>query len=67
LPNEFKQELIKAIAGFELKIEHIDAKFKLNQNRDEADYKGVFEHFKDSKDPNGHSLFKFMEKTSPWK
>ena len=41
LPDEFVAKLTKAIVGFEIPIARLEGKLKLNQNRTEADRRGV--------------------------
>jgi len=45
LPEDLRDQkvLTSSIVSFEFQIEHIDAKFKLSQNRSEADRQGVIE------------------------
>lgn len=43
LPEEFRRDLVRAIVGFEIRVSKLDAKFKLSQNREPADWKGVIE------------------------
>jgi transcriptional regulator len=45
------QKLLPEIAGFEIKIEKLEGKFKLNQNRTPADRAGVMETLSASEDP----------------
>jgi transcriptional regulator len=40
-PKDYLQEMLDAIVAFKLKVERIEAKFKLSQNRDAKDYDGV--------------------------
>jgi transcriptional regulator len=65
LPEDFNAKLVKAIVGFKIKIEKLEAKFKLGQNRNEADYRKVKEHFSKATDPNGQAMYKFMLATEP--
>ena len=51
LPEEYFQTMLKAIVFFELPIARIEGKFKLNQNRSEADQASVIAHLADSADP----------------
>lgn len=44
-PSSYVDALLRAIVGFELTIESLDGKYKLSQNRDEADRAGVREAF----------------------
>src|SRR5262249_44065504 len=48
LPEDFKQQLWGAIVGFEARVERIEAKFKLSQNRAPEDYQGVLDGLKAS-------------------
>lgn len=41
LPKEFRENLLKAIVGFEIPITRLEGKFKLGQNRPEADVVGA--------------------------
>jgi transcriptional regulator len=51
-PNDaFMQKQMPGIAGFEIKIEKLQGKFKLNQNRTAADRAGVIEALSASDDP----------------
>ena len=43
LPLEFRSKMERAIVAFELSIERIEGKFKLSQNRPEADQQGALE------------------------
>ena len=45
------RKLLPEIAGFEIKIEKLQGKFKLNQNRTAADRAGVIETLSASEDP----------------
>jgi transcriptional regulator len=51
LPEDYLHKMIQAIVGFELKIERIEGKFKLSQNRSEADQASVIAHLRESADP----------------
>ncbi len=41
LPPRYKDSLMPAIAGFEIRIESIEHTFKLSQNRDEVSYENI--------------------------
>ena len=43
-PSPFIDAQIRAVVGVELRIEHIEAKWKLSQNRDDDDVGGVVDH-----------------------
>jgi transcriptional regulator len=42
-PRDFRAGQLRAIVGVELVISRVEAKFKMSQNRDEADIDGVVE------------------------
>lgn len=65
LPKDFRNQLVHAIVGFEIRIEKIEAKFKLSQNRSSEDYQAVFREFSLCEDANGMALFKYMKLTQP--
>jgi transcriptional regulator len=43
LSGEFQNQLMGAIVGFEIPMTHVDAKFKLGQNRNDEDLAGAIE------------------------
>ncbi len=51
LPEDYLKTMMQAIVGFELKIERIEGKFKLSQNRSEADQASVIAHLRESEYP----------------
>ena len=60
LPETVAAGLVQAIVGFELKVEKLDAKFKLSQNRDEADRKGVLKGLATRKDEASRLILDLM-------
>jgi transcriptional regulator len=54
------QKLLPEIAGFEIRIEKLQGKFKLNQNRTAADREGVIEALSGSEDPAQRALASLM-------
>ena len=44
LPADYLRTMLQAIVAFEITIERIDGKFKLSQNRADADQQNVIEH-----------------------
>ena len=50
LPDEFRSGLVRAIVGFEIQVSRLEGKFKLSQNRTEAERQGVLEGLKTRKD-----------------
>jgi transcriptional regulator len=51
LPEDYLQTMMKAIVGFEVKIERVEGKFKLSQNRSEVDQESVIAHLRESEYP----------------
>ena len=51
---------LKAIVGFEIAIDRIEGKFKLNQNRSEADQRGVVRALQDSTDGDQRAIAELM-------
>jgi transcriptional regulator len=54
------QKLLPEIAAFEIKIEKLQGKFKLNQNRTPADRAGVIQALSGSEDPIQRSVAELM-------
>lgn len=44
LPKEYIDEMIKAIAAFEIEVQSLEHVFKLSQNRDEKSYDNIVQH-----------------------
>ena len=51
---------LKAIVGFEIPIDRIEGKFKLNQNRSEADQRGVVRALEGSSDRDQREIAELM-------
>ncbi len=58
-PAEYIEGLLKAIVAFEMPITRMEASWKLNQNRSEADRRGAMEGLKE----RGEAVAEEMEKT----
>ena len=50
IPEKTFQENFRGIVGFEIKVEEIQAAYKLSQNRDEVSYHSVIEHLEEGDD-----------------
>lgn len=55
------QNLLNDIVAFEIRIEKLEGKFKLNQNRKPEDRAGVIEALSASDDPGPQAMAKLME------
>jgi transcriptional regulator len=47
LPDSYVSSMMGGIAGFEMQIESLEGKFKLGQERSEADKQGILEHLRE--------------------
>ncbi len=61
-PQDTVDGLMKAIVGFTLNITHIEAKFKLEQNRSVKDQAGMLQELTNSPDPESQSLAAFIQR-----
>jgi len=59
------QKMLPEIAAFEIKIEKLQGKFKLNQNRRPADRAGVIEALSASEDPAQRAVADLMTQRRP--
>ncbi len=62
LPEEFVNDLMKAIVGFRIRITRIEGKQKLSQNRDDVDQRSVIEKLAASADPNAQQVAAWMQR-----
>ena len=60
MSSEMVRKQIKGITGFELKIEDIQAKAKLSQNRTDVDYKNVVEKLEETPDFQAKEVARLM-------
>lgn len=60
LPKDFVEKEMKGIVGFQIKINRIEAKFKLSQNRRQPDYDNVIAELRQSDDANAREIAQTM-------
>lgn len=60
LPGDRHRDLLDKIVGFEIDIERMEAKFKLSQNRSDADRRGVIAGLRGTGSPSGTALAELM-------
>ena len=60
MSSEMVRKQVKGITGFELKIQDIQAKAKLSQNRTDADYKNVVEKLEETPDFQAKEVARLM-------
>ena len=59
LPPDFVQANLTAIVGFQMPVDRLEAKFKLSQNKDEADRSGALAGLEREDDAEGRLLAAF--------
>ena len=62
LPDGYKNGLVKGIAAFEMKVEKLEAKRKLSQNKPEKDQENVTDHLLKSEDGAARQIGEYMQK-----
>lgn len=60
LSPQTKQQ-IKGIVGFKIKIQEVQATYKLSQNRNEEDYDNIIEKLKEEENSNAHQIAEAMK------
>ncbi len=60
LPQDFLEKEMRGIVGFQIKINRIEAKFKLSQNRRQPDYDNVIAELQKSDDSNALAVAQAM-------
>ena len=60
LSSQTKKQ-IKGIVGFKIKIQEVQAAYKLSQNRNEEDYQNIIDKLYEDKDLNSQQLAKVMK------
>ncbi|MBL9114552.1 MAG: FMN-binding negative transcriptional regulator [Verrucomicrobiaceae bacterium] len=60
VPEEFRDKLIQGIVAFEIPVSRIEGKFKLGQNRSEADTRGVIDALSRSPDAGSQAMAQMM-------
>lgn len=59
-PATYVDKQLRAIVGVELRIEQVEAKAKLSQNRSESDVRGVIDGLRLQPDPRDHQIAEAM-------
>jgi transcriptional regulator len=60
LPEDYRRRMLRGILGFEIAVERLEGKFKLSQNRSEADRANVAAALNRSADPSARDLAALM-------
>jgi transcriptional regulator len=61
LDEDYVNNMMKAIIGFEIEITSIEHVFKLSQNRDEKSYENIIEHLQE-RDADAKQIASIMQK-----
>ncbi|MDA7026578.1 FMN-binding negative transcriptional regulator [Bacillus sp. CLL-7-23] len=62
LSSHLLESELKGIVGFKIKVEEIQAAYKLSQNQNETDYLNIIDQLKNEGNPNSKQLASLMEK-----
>jgi transcriptional regulator len=62
LPEDFVRKEIKGVVGFAIEVTHIDAGYKLSQNRDDQSYANIVNELEKREDENSLSVAEEMKK-----
>ncbi|MFJ8067214.1 FMN-binding negative transcriptional regulator [Psychrobacillus sp. NPDC096426] len=62
LSPQLLESQIKGIVGFKIKVQEVQAAYKLSQNRNEEDYHNIVEKLQEEENLNSHQLAEVMEK-----
>lgn len=61
LDRQYVTGLLRGIKGFEIKVQHWEGKYKLSQNKTEAEQLRIIHAFENSSDDNQIAIAKFMK------
>ncbi|MGL3987870.1 FMN-binding negative transcriptional regulator [Bacillus [licheniformis] CMCC 63516] len=62
LSPQLLERQLKAIVGFKIKVEDIQAAYKLSQNRNDTDYMNIIDQLQNEGDPHAEQLAAVMKK-----
>lgn len=65
LPDEYVQKQMKGIRGFKIKVEKMEATFKLSQNRDAESYHNIIKNLQEKGDQLSAGVAEEMQKRGP--
>jgi transcriptional regulator len=64
-PSDYIVQQMKAIVGLEIRIERLDGKWKMSQNRPEVDIDGVIQGLGESKAPQDQAVAAIVRERRP--
>jgi transcriptional regulator len=62
LSPQLLEKQLKGIVGFKIKVQEVQAAYKLSQNRNEEDYRNIIDQLEKEEDLNSHQLAEAMKK-----
>ncbi|QTD41938.1 FMN-binding negative transcriptional regulator [Sporosarcina sp. Te-1] len=62
LSRDLLDKELRGIVGFKIKVNEVQAAFKLSQNRNDRDYETIIEKLRAEEDENSHQIAKVMAK-----
>ncbi|RAV99427.1 FMN-binding negative transcriptional regulator [Pseudochryseolinea flava] len=65
LSDEYVNQNLRALVGFQIEISRMEASYKLSQNRDAKNHQSIIKHLEQSNDANAHAIANEMKKHHP--
>jgi transcriptional regulator len=65
LPQDFVEKELRGIMAFQLDVTHIEANYKLSQNRDDEDYWNIVSHLEARQDEHSQDVAEAMRRQRP--
>ena len=67
MSTKFFERELKGLVGFEIRIQEIQAAYKLSQNRDEKNYKSIINELENQLDENARQIANIMRDRNDYK
>ena len=65
LPQDFVEKQMNGTVGFQVKVNRIEANYKLSQNRDDEDYRNIISRLNEREDEMSHAVAEAMKAQRP--
>lgn len=62
IPGEFRDKQMEGLVGFQIRIDRLEASYKLSQNRNDEDYQNIIKELELQTDQNSHEIAFEMRK-----
>lgn len=56
LPDKFREKQMEGLVGFQIRIDRLEASYKLSQNRNDEDYQNIIKELELQTDQNSHEI-----------